>query len=116
LDKDQSCIIESDFTDEKQVQRLIEVAQDAKADVIQVYLHAEPKVLVERFIKRLESGDRHPGHGDEKYFEKAKKSLRSGNYSHEKEFSSLDLSGLLLDIDTTDFDKINYDSMVNQII
>ncbi|MFH1315001.1 MAG: ATP-binding protein [Candidatus Uhrbacteria bacterium] len=115
LDKDQSCIIESDFTDEKQVQRLINIAQEAKADLVQVYLHAEPKVLVERFIKRLESGQRHPSHGDEQYLEKAKATLQSGDYSDENRFSPLDLSGVLIEVDTTDFDKVDYESICGRI-
>ena len=115
LDKDESCIIESDFTDGKRVQRLIEVADQAGAKLIQVFLSAEPKVLHERFIKRLESGERHPGHGDERYLQKAKASLESGNYSDEKKFSPLDLPGSLIEVDTTDFDKVDYNIIVNKI-
>jgi deoxyadenosine/deoxycytidine kinase len=115
LNKEQSCIVESDFTDEKQVRRLIEVADQVEAKLTQVFLSAEPKVLHERFIKRLESGERHSGHGDEQYLEKAKASLESGNYSDEKKFSPLNLPGLLIEIDTSDFNRIDYNSIVNQI-
>jgi len=115
LHKDQSCIVESDFTDEKQLQRLSKIAQDANADMIQIYLHAEPKVLRERFIQRLESGERHPGHQDEQYLEKAKESLRSGDYSDERRFFPLDLPGLLIEVETTDFDKIDYNLICDRI-
>ena len=115
LNKNQSCVVESDFTDEKQVRRLIKMAQGAKADLIQVYLHAEPKVLHERFIQRLETGERHPGHGDEQYLEKAKATLQSGDYSSENKFSPLDLQGSLIDVDTSNFNKIDYKSICGRI-
>jgi len=115
LDNNESCIVESDFTDDKQVRRLTNLAAQAKAELTQVFLSAEPKVLVERFIQRLESGERHPGHGDEQYLEKAKRSLESGDHSHEKKFSPLDLPGLLIKVNANNFDEIDYDSIANQI-
>ncbi|MBT3230332.1 AAA family ATPase [Candidatus Uhrbacteria bacterium] len=112
LNEDQSCIVESDFIDDQQVQRLIKISQHNRADLIQIYLHAEPKVLAERFIQRLESGERHSGHGDEQYLEKAKQSLKSNDYSGEASFSPLELPGSVIKIETSDFDKIDYNSII----
>jgi len=114
LDKNQSCIVESDFTDTKQVQRLSKIAKDSEADLVQVYLYADTKVLIERFIDRLESGERHPGHQDEQYLQKAKAELASGNYSENK-FSPLGLPGTLIKVDTSDFEKIDYNSICSKV-
>ncbi|MFH1405438.1 MAG: AAA family ATPase [Patescibacteria group bacterium] len=114
LQKDQSCIVESDFTDERQVQRLIDVGQKVNADFVQVYLFADNKILLQRFIDRLESGERHSGHGDEQYLQKAKDELESGN-DFVVIFAPLEFPGSLIKIDTSDFDQVDYDSIVERI-
>ena len=114
IKQNQSCIIESDFSEEEQVKRLVNIAKAVNAELIQVYLHADTKVLIERFIHRLESGERHSGHQDEQYLEKAKAELASGGGDFSS-FSPLDLPGSLVEIDTTHFNDIGYGAIVNKI-
>ncbi len=114
IECDRSCIIESDFTDEDQAERLLKIAKDHNVELVQVYLFADAKVLIERFIHRLESGERHSGHQDEQYLEKAKVELNSGSGDFSR-FSPLELPGTLIKINTSDFGQIDYDAIADQI-
>jgi len=114
LNEDQSCIIESDFTDDEKVLRLIEISKDAGADTVQVFLFANSRILTQRFVNRVESGERHSGHGDEQFFKKAKEALKSGKFD-ERTFIPLELDGPLIKVDTSDFTKVDIKSIVNQI-
>ncbi len=49
-----------------------------------------------------ESGERHPGHVDYLNYEEFKTTLNEGGYD------ILDIGGKVFEIDTTDFDKIDY--------
>lgn len=114
LEKDQSCIVESDFTDEKQIERLFKIKKNLDADIVQVYLFADTKTLTERFVNRLESGERHPGHKDDQYLQKAKDALQSGDYEKNL-FSPIDIEGKLIEVNTYNFKEIDYKSIVDQI-
>lgn len=114
LGENQSCIIESDFTEKDKVQSLIEMAQKANAELIQVYLYADDKVLIQRFIDRVESGERHQGHGDQQFLDKAKRELETGSEELEN-FVHLDLPGSMIKVDTTNFDKIDYQLICEQV-
>ncbi len=66
-------------------------------------------MLFQRFQKRSESGERHPGHVDNLNYEEFQTTLLKGGYD------ILDIEGTVLEIDTTDFEKINYQSLSSSI-
>lgn len=68
-------------------------------EALQILLHAESEIVIDRFKKRVTSGERHPGHDDN----------RPGAVDGlAKPLIPLDIKGQTLKIDTTDFSKIDY--------
>ncbi|MEN6479531.1 MAG: ATP-binding protein [Anaerolineales bacterium] len=61
---------------------------------IQIHCSAPPEVLIERFQRRWEAGQRHPGHADDSAGASIADKIRAGIYG------PLDLPGVLLSVDT----------------
>ena len=77
---------------------------------IQISCAAEPAVLSARFQQRACSGERHPGHQDHL----AADSHASGPTSGQIE--PLDIGGHLIELDTTTFEKVDYDRLCRHIL
>lgn len=95
-------IIESNFNPKFDNERfkLWQEKYDYKA--LQIMLQADGDVLIERFKKRNETGERHPGHAEQYFFD-------SGEINNLKaDLQPLDLVGAVINIDTTDFGQIDY--------
>jgi predicted kinase len=60
----QSCVVESNFNPEWDSERIDGLAVRFRARLIQFHCHAAGDVLVERYLDRVASGERHPGHAD----------------------------------------------------
>ena len=60
------------------------------------------KVLFERFKKRSESGERHPGHVDHNNYTEFEEQLLSGQSER------LDIESEIIEIDTTDFSNASF--------
>jgi predicted kinase len=65
LTADQSLIIESAFHAEHDGPRLAKVKEEFAPRVAEIHCVADRRVLAERVKERAESGERHPGHGDQ---------------------------------------------------
>lgn len=74
-------------------------------EVVEVYCHADPELLKQRFINRVHSGERHPGHGD---------LSRVNDFNLSDNFEQIAL-GRIIKIDTTDFEKINHDKLISDL-
>jgi predicted ABC-type ATPase len=71
---------------------------------IQIVCSASSGIIFDRVKNRVDSGQRHPGHVDDmRYDELAEKT--------KKEYEPLRIGGSLMIVDTSDFDKINYDEI-----
>jgi len=70
---------------------------------------AEGEVLFQRFIERGESGKRHPGHVDHLTYDELQPALLNGR------LEPLDIGGTLVEVDTTDFEAIDYDGLLTAI-
>lgn len=99
-------ILESNFKPLADVHKLKELAIKYGYSVYEVYCFAEKAVLLNRFIARVESGARHPGHTDRENYEEAKT-----NFSNTDIHAPLRI-GALLELDTTDFAKVDYASIL----
>lgn len=77
--------------------------------IVQVLCHARGDVVFERFRQRVESGERHPGHADHESLEAWRGYLMSGRCD------PLPLPGKVIEVDTTDFDAVDIESLVVQI-
>jgi predicted kinase len=102
-------IVESNFDPEKSTQELKKLRAKYDFDPVQIRCICDGTVLYNRFIQRSESGIRHPGHVDQTNFAEFKELLLPGKVP------PIDIGGTLIDVDTTDFQKINYTELFNRI-
>ncbi len=102
-------IIESNFKPKFDNKKFEELKAKYNFQILQMLCMTEDSVLLERFKKRSESVERHPGHVDNKNYDEFKDILLKGK--HKK----LDISGDILEIDTTDFSKMNYNKIFKEI-
>lgn len=79
------------------------------AESIQIVCDSDRQTLFQRFKSRAESGNRHPGHGDHDVLEELFVNL-AGDSSQ-----LLDIGGTVIEIDTTDFAKVDYQKILGQV-
>lgn len=102
-------IVESNFNKEKSSPILLNLINKYNYIPVVIRLHADKEVLCKRFIIRDEN-DRHPVH--------INKSISCEDFiaASSKHLSDeIDLNGICIDIDTTDFSKVNYENIVNEL-
>ncbi len=109
LARGSSVIAEATFTYPTDAQWIQELAERYGAEVIQLWLTADPRVARERFLSRAKSGQHHPGHCDlleevleefdERYFNRT--------------FIPLPLKARTLVLDTTNNAPVNHDDVVS---
>lgn len=75
----------------------------------QVVLSARLDLLRQRYARRVDNGERHPGHMDR---------LRMGQYDTvelERRNRPLDLDGPVFHVDTSSFASLDFDSLIGQL-
>ncbi|MCB2312587.1 hypothetical protein LGL55_14970 [Clostridium tagluense] len=103
-------IVEGNFENKYATKTFSEIKSRYNYKVLQIYCHAQVEVLYDRYIKRDNSGDRHPGHiilisGLEEF------RIRVNN----KNFK-LDIDGSIsMDIDTTKFEDIKLQQICDEV-
>lgn len=75
----------------------------------QIMCQADGQVLFDRFKRRSQSGERHPGHCDATNHDELKPDLIKGKYL------PLDIVGRVITFDSTDLDNLDYQSIFDQI-
>jgi predicted kinase len=75
---------------------------------VQLYLRVDRAKMIERYEARSLRGERHPGHIDGYILER----MRANAY---RVFEPLDLPGDLIELDTTDFARVDYRALLAQI-
>ncbi len=104
-----SFVIESNFKPEFDNPKFSALKEKHDFDIIQILCKADGEVLFERFKKRSESGQRHPGHVDVTNYDEFKTALLSGRCE------PLDIEGKIIEVDTTDFRKIDIDAILRHL-
>ncbi len=79
------------------------------AESIQIVCNSDSETLFHRFKGRVESGNRHPGHREEDAFDHIREILSR------EESPVLDIGGEVIEVDTTDFEKIDYQAILEKI-
>lgn len=105
----QSIIIEGNFKTEFESQHLKPRLEKFDYKVVQIMCQCDGKILFERFQKRSESGQRHPGHCDTSNYNELKDSLLIGKYP------PLDIDSQNIIFDSTDLNHLDYSSVFDQI-
>ncbi len=104
-----SLVTESNFSDEHDSGQFNTLIRKYGYTALQLQCRTEGNVLLERYLSRTETGDRHPGHFDKYNYPNLKEILMKGYYE------PLKIDGQLIEIDTTDFEKIDYEDLYNTI-
>jgi predicted kinase len=79
------------------------------AQSIQIVCDSDRETLFQRFKARAHSGSRHPGHGDQDVLEEFNANLADNSSQ------ILEIGGSVIEVDTTDFAKVNYQEILKQV-
>ena len=99
-------IIESNFIAKYDSERIRKLIKKFDVKTVQIVLRCDEAVRAERFQNRSISGDRHVGHHD---LDRAQEHLEG------ERRTPLDINAPIVEIDTSDFEKIDYVKLLNQI-
>ena len=104
-----STIMDNSFYPPVSNPRFQALKEQYKAESIQIVCNSDRETLFQRFISRANSGKRHPGHGDHEVLEEL--------YANLADTSSqiLDIGGTVIEVDTTEFENINYQKILNGV-
>lgn len=109
-----SCIIESVFHSEFSPQDLASLQERCPFLPIQIHCRAEGAIIIERWKQRLESGERHACHMDEARIPDLMHRLEQEQAQSAQQLTPLE-SGHLIELDTTDFEMIDYTLLFSRI-
>ncbi|HSX43345.1 MAG TPA: AAA family ATPase [Candidatus Saccharimonadales bacterium] len=104
-----SCIVEAKFIPKFSEEELRRLLDDAKAGVVQIQCICDGEVLFERFKQRAISSERHPGHDEANNVDDFKEELLAGKLSY------LELSGDVLEYETTQHDEDRYQRLFKEV-
>ncbi|RPJ23675.1 MAG: ATP-binding protein [Chloroflexi bacterium] len=109
LEVGHSIIMDNSFYPPVSNPRFQALKEQYQAESIQIVCDADRETLFKRFRSRAESGNRHPGHGDQDVLEEL--------YVHLADNSSqvLEIGGSVIEVDTTDFAKMDYQKILKQV-
>jgi predicted kinase len=109
LEVGQSIIMDNSFHPPVSNQRVIALKEQYNARSIQIVCDSDRETLFQRLKSRADSGNRHPGHGDQDVLE--------GLYENLADTSSriLEIGGSVIEVDTTDFAKVDYREILGKV-
>lgn len=105
-----SFIIESNFRHEFDSKKFLALKKKYNFFPIQIVCETKGEILYNRFKKRVESGNRHPGHRDELVCEEIKEDLLKSDYK------PLQIGGKIIKADTTSFSSVGVDNLIKEIL
>jgi predicted kinase len=102
-----SLVLESNFHPQRAGPDLAQLVARHNYSVVQILCKAAGPTLVERFQKRAKSGHRHAGHVDN--WDELLPQLLRGR------IDPVPLAGPLIEVDTTDFDMVDYEAILQSV-
>ena len=79
------------------------------AQSIQIVCDSDRETLFQRFKSRTDLGSRHPGRGDQDVLKELYANLADNSSA------VLEIGGLIIEVDTTDFAKVDYQEILKQV-
>lgn len=102
-----SLVVESTFKPQVDTEKFLALKKQFDFRPLQIQCQTEGEVLLRRFEARI--GQRHPGHVDHELYERLRPVLLKGRYA------PLDIGGPIIEVDTTDFEAIDYAGLFRTI-
>jgi len=109
LEVGHSIIMDNSFCPPVSNSRFQALKKQYNAESIQIVCDSDRETLFQRFRARADSGTRHPGHGDYDVLEELYANLANAPSQ------VLEISGSVIEVDTTDFAKIDYQEILKQV-
>jgi predicted kinase len=109
LEAGQSLILDNAFDPALSAPRFSTLKTKFGIETIQLSCDSDEDTLLGRFQTRANAGARHPGHGDEDALVQLRTYLASG------QSPIMDIGGAIVQIDTTDFAKIDYSRILHEV-
>lgn len=104
-----SLVMEANFSSDLHTSRLLELQGRRPNVPIQILCVCEGQTLLERYTARAEAKDRHPGHLDASHLEALKPTFLNNQHPR------LEIGGALIQVDTTDFEQIDYPGLYQKL-
>ncbi len=113
----QSVIIESNFINKYDAPPINKLINKHQWRVIQIVCYADGQTLINRFLDRIKSGERHPGHNDLGLIPEPGQPSSADDLTSEYQLQKhrLDLLGQQFELDMTDFTQINREPITQAI-
>ena len=109
LEAGHSFILDNAFDPALSTPRFLALQKKFNVGIIQIICNSDAKTLFNRFVKRADSGERHPGHGDKEVLEELRAHLA------EERSPVMELDGVVIEIDTTDFELIDHQAILQEL-
>jgi predicted kinase len=109
LEVGHSIIMDNSFYPSVSNPRFQALKERYHAESIQIVCDSDRETLFQRFRSRAHSGDRHPGHGDQEVLKELYANLANSSSS------MLEIGGAVIEVDTTDFAKVDYQEILKQV-
>ena len=103
-----SFVIEANFYPKYHTEGFLGLKRRYPFEPFQIHCRTDDAIRLQRFKERGESGERHPGHLDHVLQEEL-------TTMPESLWGVLDIGGQVVEVDTTDFDRVDYDSLFQAI-
>ena len=104
LKAEQSVVAEAAFWSEYERPWLDRMKESYDFDTLELHCHADPEIVIDRFVRRAESDDRHSGHQSGM----SREALEGEIGSQIERYGALTTGDGLVRIDTTDFEMVDY--------
>ena len=107
----QSVVAEAAFWSEYERPWLDRMKESYDFDTLELHCHADPEIVVRRFIERSESDERHSGHQSGMGREALEREIRG----QIERYGAVTAGEGLVRIDTTDFSTVDYAAIVERV-
>lgn len=104
-----SCIVECNLTASVATPEFLALRERYPYKPIQILCRCNGHVLWERFKRRAERGERHPGHVDHETYAELEPRLLCGTSE------PLGIGGELIEVDTTDWSAVDYQALLASV-
>lgn len=105
-----SFIVEGCFNPEFGGKRMLKTLGDTKHVIVEVFLTADDKILVDRYKNRTTSPDRHKAHNDEE------KVTRIADHLRDVQYKPMGIGGTLIEVDTSQNPEATFEIVMSQIL
>lgn len=110
LEAGKPVVVETAFIPKHHTARFLELRDKYGFAPVQILCDTDEEILFQRFMKRIESGERHPGHADHlTTYPQFTTLLRQRGYG------ALNIGGLLIEVDMTELDAVEVKDLIEAI-